>query len=243
MNDSYHNESSWTIAANHDGTSALIQELSERFHSPLFHERPRERLPLWCRGSNWRGRLGDGTTIPHSTPQRVRGLDRVRSVFLGSSHSCVIRDDGSLWCSGSHDYGALGSALPSRGVTRIERHPLPIQVPLPRPAVRVALGVSLTRVALDDGTARCWALNWLGQLGDGNAFLPALSDVAVIATANFGSCVTGAGALWGLGAPTCTATSPTAARCRAVRRRTRGSSDDLSAYVPRLRNRDPSSSS
>ena len=50
-----------------------------------------------CWGDNYRGKLGDWTTIPRSTPTDVLGLSSgAISVFLGSQHTCAVLSSGRI---------------------------------------------------------------------------------------------------------------------------------------------------
>jgi hypothetical protein len=82
-------------------------------------------------------------------------------VFMGYGHACVITTAGALRCWGENDYGQLGD-----GTTVASATPVDVKG-LPGPVVNVALGLAYTCAALADGSAYCWGLNSVGQLGNG----------------------------------------------------------------------------
>ncbi|HMI94303.1 MAG TPA: hypothetical protein VK509_23185 [Polyangiales bacterium] len=86
----------------------------------------------------------------------------VAQVSLASTHSCAVRNDGTLWCWGSNRYGQLGAE--------------PASSPVPTPTRVAALGSDVAEVATGDGhtcarkkdgAVLCWGLNSSGQLGNG----------------------------------------------------------------------------
>ena len=68
---------------------------------------------VWCWGANAAGQCGadpnENEECPRRPaqrrcvvrPRRVDGVTRVERVFVGSSTTCALRDDGSLWCWGA----------------------------------------------------------------------------------------------------------------------------------------------
>ena len=64
-----------------------------------------------CWGSNFAGKLGDGTNTNRNTPTQTSNLGSGRtavSITTGDIHTCAILDDGSVSCWGSNTYGQLG---------------------------------------------------------------------------------------------------------------------------------------
>lgn len=95
------------------------------------------RLPdatMRCLGLNAHGKLGNGASVwPGDVDTPVDpGLTGVRSVATGEYQTCAVRDDDSLWCWGSGEYGGLGYEAtegcagitePTRCATRPQRVP------------------------------------------------------------------------------------------------------------------------
>jgi alpha-tubulin suppressor-like RCC1 family protein len=76
---------------------------------------------LWCWGKNGEGELAQDDDFPGNAnvesvdalgPVRL-GTGSFRGVGLGDGHSCVVRSDGTLWCSGRNSELQLGPASDS----------------------------------------------------------------------------------------------------------------------------------
>ena len=63
---------------------------------------------LWSAGSNFKGKLGDGTTQNRNSPVQVMASG-AREVIARNEHVAVIKDDGSLWTFGKNSSGELGT--------------------------------------------------------------------------------------------------------------------------------------
>ena len=61
---------------------------------------------VWTWGSNFNGRLGDGTTTHRDTPAQI--LDQVKAISAGTFHSLALRTDGTLWAWGPNGHGEIG---------------------------------------------------------------------------------------------------------------------------------------
>lgn len=126
-----------------------------------------------CWGSNTRGQLGNGASLPSRAPVAVPGVEGVVSLAAGARHTCAVTEAGTVWCWGANDRGQLGvEAAPARcgdeGAT----------VPCARTAqsvagiwdaVEVTAGEAHTCVRTAAGGVRCWGDNVDGQLGAGTA--------------------------------------------------------------------------
>ena len=130
----------------------------------------RDNGELWCWGADTSGQLGIGEVRDEDSAVRspMRALlDRWNAVEAGQSHSCGLRDDGSLWCWGANDKGQLG-------VGDTLQRPSPAQVLVPGGGqwTQVAPGRDHTCAIRSDQTLWCWGLNEQGQLGLGFETLP-----------------------------------------------------------------------
>lgn len=118
---------------------------------------------VWCwGGENSNGALGDGTTTQSTHPVQVSDIDDAVLIAASSTHSCVVRQDGSLWCWGGNEHGQIGD-----GTTEARSTPVPI--PLGASCVSVATGSRHTCAVTTEGDLLCWGWNRSGQLGIGNA--------------------------------------------------------------------------
>jgi len=115
-----------------------------------------------CWGRNSDGQLGDDSTIPRSTPVAVAGLDSgIAAIALGAEHSCALRQDGTVLCWGSNQYGQLGDGTQ-------EKHSVPVAVSgITGGVAAIVAGDNHTCALIQGGGAKCWGQNSSGQLGDG----------------------------------------------------------------------------
>jgi len=115
-----------------------------------------------CWGSNFNGKLGDGTVSQRTRPVDVLGLKSgVVSVVSGPQHTCAVTTAGSLKCWGANLMGQLGDGTQLTSLTPKEVAGLGAGV------VRVAVGGDRTCASTIAGVAKCWGDNFSGSLGDG----------------------------------------------------------------------------
>jgi len=115
---------------------------------------------LYCWGENKENQLGVTEMIEYSTmPIQVSDIDQVVAVAVGRGHTCVKRNDRSLWCWGSNSCGQLGAG----GLPQL-RHPELVMVDVEQ----VVAGENHTCALKIDGSIWCWGCNGSGQLGDGS---------------------------------------------------------------------------
>jgi hypothetical protein len=129
------------------GQSALMRAVDGRHRAVL--------------GSNEHGQVGDGGMENRLTGTQVPGLSNVVAIASSASatHTCAIRDDGTVWCWGQNQFGQIGDG------TDVTRR-MATRVPDLR-AGSVAANVANTCAATDAGAVVCWGDNTSGQLGTG----------------------------------------------------------------------------
>ena len=132
-------------------------------------------------------------------PAMARNMGRVgeyQTISAGSSHTAVIKTDGSLWTWGNNDYGQLGD-----GTTEDRYTPVKIMDDI----AAVSVGYDHTTVIKADGSFWAWGNNDYGQLGDGTTedrYTPVkiMENIsAVSAGASYTAVIKADGSLWGWG--------------------------------------------
>ena len=156
-----------------------------------------------CWGDNVSGQLGDGSRTTAVTPVAVVGIGAAVDVSSGDFHTCALLRNGTVNCWGLNYTGQLGSGSSTSDSAT------PVEVSGVGTAIAVSAGVMHTCAVLQDGTARCWGDNSVGEIGDGttsNAFDPVtVSGITTaagpVAAGNNDSCVLLRGGVvkcWGL---------------------------------------------
>ncbi len=119
---------------------------------------------VWCWGSNGSsGKLGIGSSVSGSisdVPVQVNSLTGVTKIAVGSSHTCAVKSDGTVWCWGYGAYGELGN-----GDDNSES--APVQVLNLNNAQDVTAGVRGTCALTTVGEVWCWGRAKFGQIGSG----------------------------------------------------------------------------
>ena len=138
---------------------------------------------LHCWGNNEHAQLGIGSTSDSETkPFEVSGFSGVKSVAVGTSHTCAVLQGGGVRCWGANGDGQVGD-----GTTHQPDVPqkVPVEVQGISSAVSAVAGHSHTCALLESGEVRCWGYNFNGQLGhgEGDREEPAPVNVEGISTA------------------------------------------------------------
>lgn len=127
-----------------------------------------------CWGLNDTAQLGNGTLDavgyfdrPSDWPFINFGRT-VRQLSLGSSHSCVLFDDGGMKCWGYGGSGQLGYGDDESVVGDDEDITRIPDINVGGSVVYISAGVGYTCAVLDGGKLKCWGFNDAGQLGYGN---------------------------------------------------------------------------
>ena len=121
----------------------------------------RQTGTITCWGSNWYGQLGNGTKTGSSAPVvEVLGITDATQITAGGSHTCALRQTGTITCWGYNWDGQLG-----KGTT--DSSSVPVEVLGITDATQITAGGSHTCALRQTGTITCWGNNWAGQLGNG----------------------------------------------------------------------------
>jgi|GEM_PF-3162652 len=127
---------------------------------------------VWAWGANFRGQLGDGTTIDRLLPVQVRGPDgegflmNIVELAAGNTHTIAFKEDGTVWSWGSNTYGELGDGTVVRKLTPVQVLGLGGEGFL-EGILKVAAGVDYSLALMKDGSVWAWGVNGSGQLGNG----------------------------------------------------------------------------
>lgn len=117
-----------------------------------------------CVGGDFLGQRGDGagdTSLREAAPTRpISG--RVVDVQVGVWNVCARTTDGAAWCWGTNYEYQTGAESRS-----FLDSPTRLLVPTSRTVSGMSLGTLHMCATLDDGSARCWGNNVMGQLGNG----------------------------------------------------------------------------
>lgn len=178
---------------------------------------------LKCWGSNWEGRLGNGTNTPTtdtSGPVSVTGLTDVAAVAVGAAHACAVVSSGKVYCWGQWESGQLGIDLGINDITEIQNRGggrTPMETLDARASTNYLLnaqaitaGSSFSCAVRVTGAISCWGRNSDGELGTGGksqyvlapVSVSGMTDAAVVAAGSSFACsmaTSGIVKCWGAG--------------------------------------------
>jgi alpha-tubulin suppressor-like RCC1 family protein len=138
---------------------------------------------------------GCGTTTSKAMTLKVKAVAVVK-VAAGSSHAMILKNDGTLWATGSNFNGELGDGSTTN-------HSSPFQ--LMSNVATISAGNGYTMIVKTDSTLWGTGYNASGQLGDGtttNRLAPVLimSGVKIVSAGNFHTMILkNDGTLWATG--------------------------------------------
>ena len=118
---------------------------------------------LWCTGYNKDGELGLGDTTNRTTfTQITTNTDNIKSVYCGTYHTFILKNDGTLWGCGDNEYGqlSLGDKTNRTTFTQITTNANDIK--------EIYCSGNYTLILENDGTLWGCGDNQYGQLGLGN---------------------------------------------------------------------------
>lgn len=134
-----------------------------------------------CWGDNDNGQLGNGTSGASAdapvTVANLGGSARTVSAGVSGFRTCAVLTSGSVRCWGlsSGDQGILGNGVLGPGGSIATQPVTAIGI---NNAASVSVGQTHTCAVLTSGGVRCWGINFVGQVGNGNTDT-VLSPVAV----------------------------------------------------------------
>ena len=149
---------------------------------------------LYCWGQNAEGQLAQadpwpGPGVNSALPLSVAAGEVWRSVACGQGHTCAIRDDGSLWCTGRNSRGELGL-----GPDAAQQLRDPVRVGVEVDWEQVSAGQNHT-CGIRSGALYCWGDNSHTQLGvevDDFAteplLVPGIGTVTAVSVDTFHTC-------------------------------------------------------
>ncbi len=125
-----------------------------------------------CWGGNAAGQLGNGATLPGTSPAAVPGLTDVTTLAAGARHTCALTG-GRVLCWGANDRGQIGlerapSMCTATGLA-VPCARTPTEVPQLTGVVDLVAGDEHTCALTASGVVLCWGSNALGELGNGTS--------------------------------------------------------------------------
>ncbi len=168
----------------------------------------------FCWGNNASGQLGINSTTQSLVPAQVKGiggvstLSDVKQISAGTSHTCAVKNDGTVWCWGLNTEGRLGNGNNTQQLSPVQVKGLGNTGVLTN-ILKVSAGDTHTCAISNSGYAYCWGSGNWGQLGNNqqsNSTYPVavsnLTNLVDISTSENFSCAVksdGIGWCWGLG--------------------------------------------
>ena len=153
------------------GITDAIAIASNQWHSCAL----RENGTIACWGDNDSGLLGSGHTREEleesAVPVQVAGITDATAIATGKSHSCALRENGTIACWGSDNGLGLFGEIESdfQETDQIGTFPVPVQVTDITDAVAIATGEEHSCALHQNGNISCWGYNLWGRLGNGQS--------------------------------------------------------------------------
>lgn len=132
----------------------------------------------YCWGSNYRGQLGNNSTVDSSVPvpvdtSGVLSGKTITSIAVGQYHTCAIASDNRAYCWGRGGDGELGNNTTTDAL-------VPVAVAMSgalsgKTITSVSVGSIHTCAIASDNKVYCWGYDGYGQFGNGtnsNSLVP-----------------------------------------------------------------------
>ena len=129
---------------------------------------------VFCWGYGADGQLGIGSTVSHTTPRKVKGVDGtgfltdISQISVGSRHTCALKNNGRVLCWGYGYSGQIGNGQASLK----KKTPVEVLEPVGNDGLlknisQISLGGSTSCALRNDGQVLCWGRGNDGHLGSG----------------------------------------------------------------------------
>jgi len=141
----------------------VIQLSQGYYHSAALTESG--KVFTW--GANYRGNLGDGTTVDKWVPTDITGGfpadDKVIQLSIGYDHSAVLTESGKVFTWGINWFGQLGDGTIVRKLVPTD---ITSQFPAEDKVIQLSLGSYHSAALTESSKVFTWGINIDGQLGD-----------------------------------------------------------------------------
>lgn len=176
---------------------------------------------VWACGRNDYGQLSnnskkDSSTfvqMQYSSDSGTAAVTDVAAIAAGTSHTVILKKDGTVWACGLNDHGQLGDGSSTSSTTLV-----PMQDSsgnAMKDVTAIAVGISHTVILKKGGTVWACGYNTLGQLGNGSTTdsstfvqmqyssgynsTAAVTDATAIAAGSYHTVILRDGAAWACG--------------------------------------------
>jgi len=113
-----------------------------------------------CWGGNWKGQLGNGSTIGSPSPVTVEGISDGRAIAAGSGETCASLSSGDVKCWGDNHFGQLGNK------TEVGYSTTPLLVSGISDVISLAIGSQFVCALVSNQSINCWGRNIKGQIAN-----------------------------------------------------------------------------
>lgn len=122
-------------------------------------------------GYNGQGQIGDGTTVPRTTPVLVSGLSNVTNIAAGTTSGYARKSDGTVWAWGGNNQYQLADGTTTNRSS-------PAQISGLTSVIDISASLQSAYALKSDGTVMAWGNNGQAQLGN-NSTSPGTAPVQV----------------------------------------------------------------
>lgn len=118
---------------------------------------------IFCWGGGIMGQLGNGSNHETSVPSMIENfpVETFQDLESGSFHSCVLVNQGRVFCWGWNAHGQLGD-----GSYNNSNIPVEVSFPEGMSALKISAGGSHSCALLNNGDVYCWGKNDKKQIND-----------------------------------------------------------------------------